>query len=155
MRNYKTDPYYNFTPEALIEQFASQYEYEYGRKKVLEIVNKVQNSEKISQYLMDLLINRINPSPKGLEMIMNTMNYFMFSKEETLCLGGLFCFIQWRNSFFSINDFSLEETEEIDLEKFTPICAQFIRICERNKYNKSDNFFLRFERKINQVLRGY
>ena len=153
MKYQSSDPYYSFTPEALIEHFASHYEFEYGGKKIIEIVEKVESSEKIRDYLIQILREGVSPSPKGLELVMNTNNYFMFSKEETLCLGGLICFLKWRNLFFAQNDFDVFGTEEIDLIKFTPICAEFIRLCERNKYNKSDNFFLRFQKKINLLNR--
>lgn len=142
-----------FTPEAIATQFMEQYQFEYGEKKVTEIVRKVEYSGKVQQYLNNILSEDIKPSAKGLEKVMNSMSYFMFSKEETLCLGGLACFILWRNRWMiknNIND--VFEQEAID-EALVSICVQFINNCSTNKYNKNNNFFLRFEIRIGNIAR--
>lgn len=142
-----------FTPEALTNQFMEQYQYEYGQKKVIEIVRKVDDSEKVNSYLSSILTDNIRPSAKGLETLMNTISYFMFSKEETLCLGGLATFILWRNKFMiRENIYDAIEQEIIDRD-LTPICVSLINNCSINKYNKSDNFFLRFEKRIFKIAR--
>ena len=137
-----------FTPEALAGEFAELYKFEYGEKKVIEIIRKVENSEKVQQYLNNILSQGIKPSAKGLEALMNTISYFMFSKEETLCLGGLSCFILWRNQWMILNEVrDVIGQESID-EQLVPICVDLINNCSTNKYNKADNFFLRFQRRI-------
>lgn len=142
-----------FTPEALSTQFMEQYQFEYGEKKVIEIVRKVEESKNARDYLNNLLSENIKPSAKGLEVLMNTISYFMFSKEETLCLGGLACFVMWRNLWMNYNNISdIIEQETID-EEFVKICVQFINNCSTNKYNKSDNFFTRFQRRIGNIAR--
>lgn len=142
-----------FTPEALATQFMEQYQFEYGEKKVLEIVRKVEYSEKVQQYLNSILSEDIKPSAKGLERVMNSMSYFMFSKEETLCLGGLACFILWRNRWMIKNNiYDVLEQEAID-ETLISTCVQFIDNCSTNKYNKNNNFFMRFERRIVDIAR--
>jgi len=142
-----------FTPEALASQFMEQYKYEYGEKKVIEIIRKVESSDKVNEYLYNILSGNIKPSAKGLETLMNTISYFMFSKEETLCLGGLVTFILWRNRFMNENNiFDPIEQEYID-HQLTDICVRLIENCSVNKYNKFDNFFLRFQKRINKLVR--
>ena len=140
-----------FTPEALSSQFMVQYQFEYGEKKVIEIVRKVEGAKNVQDYLNRLLSEKIKPSAKGLEVLMNTISYFTFSKEETLCLGGLACFMMWRNRWMYYNDISdLMEEEAIDKE-LVIICVQLINNCSANKYNKLDNFFARFQRRIGNI----
>jgi len=142
-----------FTPEGLSKQFMEQYQFEYGEKKVIEIVRKVEGAKSVQDYLNGLLSKNIKPSAKGLEILMNTISYFTFSKEETLCLGGLACFVMWRNQWMYHNNISdIIEQEAIDEELIT-ICVQLINSCSQNKYNKSDNFFTRFRRRIGNIAR--
>jgi hypothetical protein len=137
-----------FTPEALSTQFMELYQYEYGEKKIIEIIHNVENNEKIQQYLNNILNNDFKPTAKELEILMNTVSYFMFSKEETLCLGALATFVLWRNRWMIKNNiWDVLEQEEID-NKLIEICVQLIDNCKVNKYNKLNNFFIRFERKI-------
>jgi stage III sporulation protein SpoIIIAA len=137
-----------FTPEALSTQFMELYQYEYGEKKIIEIIHNVENNEKIQQYLNNILNNDLKPTAKDLEILMNTVSYFMFSKEETLCLGALATFVLWRNRWMIKNHIrDVLEQEEID-NTLIDICVQLIDNCKVNKYNKYNNFFIRFERKI-------
>ncbi|MCA6422435.1 MAG: hypothetical protein IM568_06420 [Flavobacterium sp.] len=137
-----------FTPEALSTQFMELYQYEYGEKKIIEIIHNVENNEKIQQYLNNILNNDLKPTAKELEILMNTVSYFMFSKEETLCLGALATFVLWRNRWMIQNNiWDVLEQEEID-NTLIEICVQLIDNCKVNKYNKLNNFFIRFERKI-------
>lgn len=137
-----------FTPEALSTQFMELYQYEYGEKKIIEIIHIVENNDKIQKYINSNLINDLKPTAKELEILMNTVSYFMFSKEETLCLGGLVTFVLWRNRWMIKNNiWDVLEQEEID-NKLIEICVQLIDNCKVNKYNKFNNFFIRFERKI-------
>ena len=137
-----------FTPEALSTQFMELYQYEYGERKIIEIIYNVENNEKIQQYLNNILNNDLKPTAKELEILMNTVSYFMFSKEETLCLGSLATFVLWRNRWMIKNNiWDVLEQEEID-NTLIEICVQLIDNCKVNKYNKLNNFFIRFERKI-------
>ena len=84
---------------------------------------------------------------------MNTINYFLFSKEETLCLGGLATFILWRDRFMSkerVSDVLKQEKNDLLL---TPVCSELIYNCSVNKINQSDNFFLRFQKRIIRIVR--
>jgi hypothetical protein len=142
-----------FTPDALATEFMEQYKFEYGEKKVIEIIRKVENSDKVQQYLANILYNDIKPSPKGLETVMNTMSYFMFSREETLCLGGLACFIMWRNRWMIKNNiFDAREQNFID-KTLVHICVEYVDDRSKCKYNINNNFFFRFQRRIGNIAR--
>lgn len=137
-----------FNPEALSTQFMELYQYEYGEKKIIEIIHNVENNKKIQQYLNNNLNNDLKPTAKELEILMNTVSYFMFSKEETICLGALATFVLWRNRWMIKNEiWDVLEQEKID-NTLIDICVQIIDNCKVNKYNKYNNFFIRFERKI-------
>ncbi len=142
-----------FTSVALADVFFEQYKYEYGERKTVEIIHKVEDSEKVQNYLQSIILRDIKPSAKGLETLMNTISYFMFSKEETLCLGGLACFVLWRNKWMIHNDV-FDALEQIEIDKtHVDICIELINNCSTNKYNKYNNFFYRFQTKIVQICR--
>ena len=139
----------NFTSDALANIFLEQYQFEIGEKKCIEIVRKVEDSEKVNQYIKNIINGDLKPSPKGLMILMNTISYFMFAKEETLCLGGLATFSLWKSHCGAIKNYF----DDGNLED-ARICADFIMECSKNKYNKSDNFFTRFFRKIDEIGRN-
>lgn len=152
--NYDTIKHMNlFTPDALANEYIEQYAYEHGQKKAIKIIRKVEDSVKVKHYLNSIVHDTLKPSAKGLETLMNTINYFMFSKEETLCLGGLATFVLWRDRFMSKERVSdVLEQEKID-HLLTPICSELIYNCSVNKINQSDNFFLRFQKRIIRIVR--
>ena len=152
--NYDTIKHMNlFTPNALANEYIEQYAYEYGQKKVIKIIRKVEDSVKVKHYLNSIVHDSLKPSAKGLETLMNTINYFLFSKEETLCLGGLATFVLWRDRFMSkerVSDVLKQEKNDLLL---TPVCSELIYNCSVNKINQSDNFFLRFQKRIIRIVR--
>lgn len=152
--NHNTINYMNlFMPDALVSEYIEQYVYEYGEKKTREIIRKVEDSPIVKNYLNSIVHDTLKPSAKGLETLMNTINYFMFSKEETLCLGGLSTFVLWRDRFMFNESFSdALEKEKID-HLLTPICSELIYNCSVNKINRSNNFFLRFQKRIIKIVK--
>ncbi len=152
--DYNIIKYMNFfTPDGLANEFMGLYQFEFGRKKVIEIVRKIEDSDQVNEYLTGILKKNIKPSAKGLEVLMNTITYFMFSKKETLCLGGLTTFILWRNNYMiKENICDVFTQEEID-HTLTLICSDLINNCSKNKYNKIDNFFIRFGKRIVEIAR--
>lgn len=135
---------HQFTPDALAEIYLEQFKYEYGEKKLREVIQKIEDSEKVSNYISAMLHRNLNPTAKEVEVLMNSIPYFMFSKEETLCLGGLATIIIWKNKWIIHNDFPDEEALKVLESKVTVLCATLISNCSQNKYNKAENFFLRF-----------
>lgn len=139
----------NFTSEALVNVFFEQYQFEFGEKKCIEIVRKIEDSDKVNLYFKNIINGDLKPSAKRLMILMNTISYFMFAKEETLCMGGLTTFSLWKTHIVSIKNNYDDENEED-----TRICADFIMESSKNKYSKTDNFFTRFFRKIDEIGRN-
>ena len=133
-------PTYNtmliFTADALIDVFAKQYVFEKSERKAQEVFQKIQTSKIINDYISFMYqMDRI-PNPNELQKIMNSVTYFMFSKAETLCLGGLCTVLLWQGRC------------DPDEEKFTgdeivKLCADFIVDISKTKVNVGDNFFRR------------
>jgi hypothetical protein len=155
MKTFTSIVIQNFTADALTEVYIDIYKYEYGEKKAREVIAKIEGSNKINQYISALLIKNVTPSVKGIQTLMNSIAYFIFSKEETLCLGGLATIILWRNMWIIHNDVSDNETiiEDFDSRVVT-ICIALIEDCSKNKFNKGDSFFTKFYRKIDQIGRS-
>jgi hypothetical protein len=133
-------------PEVLPMLFLEQYQFEFGEKKSLEIAEKIQSSEKVFLYINQMLMAKLNPAPKDLILLMNSIPYFMFAKEETLCLGGLIVLSKWMSNTFDINNLYGSNAAAI-----TKICADFIIECNENKYKKSNNMFTRLFDKIGMI----
>ena len=133
-----------FHPDGLGNRFYDQFVLEYGEKKMAELSKVVKNSDKVSQYINYLISNNRKPGSYGLQLLMNSISYFAFSKEETLCMGALGVFIIWKAEYiYSLEINDILEQEEIE-NQLTSIIANLIWDCSINKYNKFDNFFIRF-----------
>lgn len=140
-----------FSPDGLTEMYLEQFKYDFGEKKLKEVVQKVEDSPKINSFIIACLQHNITPTAKEIEILMNTISYFMFSKEETLCLGGLATIVLWQNKWIIHNGFADDNMIEQFGKKVTDICVNLISSCSQNKYNKYDNFFLRFLSKIDRI----
>lgn len=143
----------HFSPDALTEIYLEQYKYEFGEKKLREVIEKIEYSPKVNDFITTLIQRNFNPKAKEIEILMNTISYFMFSKEETLCLGGLATIVLWQNKRIIYNGVQNEEENNEFENKVTQICVSLISNCSQNKYNKSNNFFQRFIKKINIIGR--
>ena len=135
-----------FTPEALIDVYSNKYIFEHGEKKLAEVVQKVESSPTAIQFINFHLQNGRIPAPKDLQLILNTMRYFMFSKAETLCLGGLAIILLLKMKKDMLNDTYLEED-------VVECCAQFILDISKTKTNFRENFFGRFFSEIDRIGR--
>ena len=135
-----------FEPSSLIDIFCKEYIKEYGENKATEIIHKIVDSDKVNYYINQISTENIKPSPQGLGALLNTITYFIFSKAETLCMGGLFTLYRWRASVDPFNEiFSDDEIVEI--------CADYIILCSRLKMFKSSNIFQHFFNRIDQIGR--
>lgn len=127
-----------FKANKLLEEFSEQYVIENGKDKFDKLGEVIKNSEEVKNYITHLKSKAIKPSSDDLQYIMNTHKYFRWSKEETVCLGGLATILIWSYSGAD------EEKDEIVVK----IMAKFIDHCSKLKYNQFDNFFHRFYRKL-------
>ena len=135
----------NFGPQKLFEEFAQQYIIEYGNKKFEKIASIIKTSENINVYINNVIENNSYPNADDLQYVMNTHTYFMWSKEETLCLGALGVILRWSGSIYE--GYSKEQDE---LE--TMAMAKMIDKCSRLKYNQFNSFFDRFFRRLRLII---
>ena len=135
-----------FSPDALIDIYAQQYSYEKSPRKLEEVMHKIEDSTKANGYVSVLAQQNKKPNPKDVQLLMNSITYFMFSKAETLCMGGLATILLWKvRTNFQKEKFSDDEIVEI--------CADFIVDISKTKANISDNFFRRFFNEIDKIGR--
>jgi hypothetical protein len=133
-----------FGPQKLFEEFAQQYIIEYGNAKFEKIASIVRSSPNIDIYINNVISNNSYPKADDLQYVMNTHSYFMWSKEESLCLGALGVILRWSGTIYDGYD---EEKERIEIMAM----AKLIDNCSRLKYNKINNFFDRFYRRLRLI----
>ncbi len=137
-----------FEPGRLCNIFCEEFIKEYGENKSKEIVYKIEDSEKVIYYLDQILNKNIKPSPEGLGTLLNTITYFIFSKAETLCMGGLAIMTRWKVR--AIDD---KYNDIFSKDEIVEICADFIILCSKLKMFKSSNTFQHFFNRIDQIGR--
>ncbi len=133
-----------FGANMLSDLFMKQYIFEYGEQKFQKIVRIVNTSQKITDYINNVVNSSITPSPEGLQKLLNSHSYFLFAKEETICIGCLGVVTKWESEIFE--GFSIENDELL-----TELKAKLILHCYKLKYNQSDNTFNRFFKKLREI----
>lgn len=133
-----------FAPSMLFEQFVLQYSFEHGELKVHKMAIIIKASDKINHYLNYIVHNSLTPSPEGLQKLLNSHSYFLFAKEETICVGCLAVVDIWSGKTYT--GFNQEKEDLV-----TIIMANVIMHCKKLKYNQSDNFFSRFFRRLKDI----
>jgi hypothetical protein len=133
-----------FGPQKLFEEFAQQYIIEYGNTKFEKVASIVKSSDKIDSYINTVIINSSSPNADDLQCVMNSHTFFMWSKEETLCLGALGVILRWSGSIY---DGYSKEQDELE----TRAMAKLIDKCSRLKYNQVNSFFDRFYRRLRLI----
>lgn len=130
-----------FAPDGLLETYFETYSYENSEKKTQEVVTKVETSSKLTQYMLFLLEKERKPQPQELLAAINSITFFILSKAETICLGGLVFHHLWQNKvdpFFDV----------LDEQETTDMYINFILECQKMKLTVSKSFFDRYFRKI-------
>jgi hypothetical protein len=130
-----------FSPEKIFTEFAQQYIIENGKDKFEQLSNIVRYSTSIRYYLERLLLESKRPRFDELQKIINSHNYFLWSKEETVCMAGLEIIIRWSDE--KVQNLDSEEEEIIKV-----LMINMIDECSRLKYNKFENFFKRYYRRM-------
>jgi len=133
-----------FHVERLTEIFLQRVYTEYGSLKLREINAKITQSRKVLNYLETVGANFYRPTSKGILSVLNNIPYFMFSKGETLCVGGLLILQLWNVEFNQ--DFPILTDEEV-----TAVCANLILECYKIKLQKADSLFSRFFTEIREI----
>lgn len=119
-----------FSSEDLIVLYLGLYNQEYGNKKGVEILSKIQSSNKISEFITRLRIEKLSPGNDGFITIVNSIPYFLFSKGETLGYGSLFAIQQWIEQ-------SSNDTFQLDKNTIHRIIVETIYRALRTKINLS------------------
>lgn len=133
-----------FSAQKLFEEFAQQYIIEFGYSKFEKVAEIVKSSDNIKTYIDNVINNFSEPTTENLQYVMNTHTFFMWAKEETVCLGAMSVILMWSDSNYEIFD-----KEQAIIE--TTIMAKLIDKCSRLKYNQFNSFFDRFYRRLRLI----
>lgn len=136
--------YLNFSPKKLFDEFAEQYVVDYGKSKFEKIAEVVHSSVNIKIYIQNVIDNKSTPNAENIQYVLNTHKFFLFAKEETICLSGLSIILKWSGLQFMGND---KEHEKLVVK----IMAQLIDKCAKLKYNQFNSFFQKFDRRLRLI----
>lgn len=129
-------------PNELIEMYFDIYLNLFGELKSKEIADKINDSQKVNDYLNNLKISGKSPSAVEIGGLLMSIRSLLFAKPETICLSGLFLLLKW-NNYRRYNDEMVYDPEEV-----SHICAEFINYCSKMKFNRTDSCFTRL---FNQI----
>lgn len=136
-------------PDYLFNAFLEVYAYDYGEKKVNEIGMKIRQTQHTEGYIVHIVQNFQKPTPKEILAVLNGVPFFLFSKAQTLCVGGLVIIYTWygetRFGFEVANKYGDEFNFADDVAK---LMADFIVECSNLKLNIGVNFFDMFWKKV-------
>jgi len=83
------------TYEELLEDYLETFAIEFGKRKYEKVFRKVQTSSKISNLIYLSNQKMIVPNKNDFLYSLNEIPFFIFSKAETLALGGLLGLERW------------------------------------------------------------
>lgn len=137
----------SFCSEDLILFYLGLYNQEYGNKKGLEILSKIDSSKRVHEFITKLRVEELSPGDFGFITVVNSLPYFFFSKGETLGYGAIFAIQQWitesSNDMFQLDDSTIHR-----------IIVETILRAESTKVNLSGNitfFHKYFNILVNQL----
>jgi len=136
----------NFVNGRLEDLFYLKYEKEYGSVKAREVFTKVKTSKKIETYLVTVGNRFGRPTCQGILSQLSTIPYFIFRNGETLCMAAIFVLTDWRQLFN-------QECYILTEEEVTRVAVDIISYCSKSKFNKTDNFFIKFYTDIDELGR--
>lgn len=130
MMNRKQIIFFSF--DELIKLYLGLYFQEYGKKKGVEVISKIQTSKKIQVFITRIRIEKLNPGDAGFITMVNSIPYFLFSKGETLGAGALLSIQQWIDQT-SMDTFKLNDST------IHSMIVETIFRAEKTKVNLSGN----------------
>ncbi len=114
-----------------------------------EIAMKIRQTQHTEGYIVHIVQNFQKPTPKEISTVLNDVPFFIFSKEQTLCVGGLVIIYTWygetRFGFEVANKYGNELNFADDVGK---LMADFIVRCSNIKLNIGANIFDKFWKKV-------
>ena len=128
-----------FTAIQLIDFYSERYVYEFGEKKLIEVVSKIMDSDKAKNLMSQCYRLGLFPTSKEVTGHINTIPYFLFAKAETLCLGSLTVI-----GFLEREIENEQHFAKIWGKEHTPLIINIINDCNNLKINRGDSFFSRF-----------
>jgi len=133
-------------PDTLTNIFLTQYIHDFGEKKAKEVISKVQKSEKVQDHIRYLIQTDQAPTDVSIGAVLHAIPFFILSKPETLCLGGLVFTNLWKELIVdTYNNHPLEGRLRIMKQQAAgKICSDYIVKCSTMKMKKVDTFFSRF-----------
>jgi len=136
--NFKKLPF-----EVVNDIIGTQYIFENGEAKTIEIMKKLANSQKVTDLSMRMRVAGDIVSPNDLLYFVNGLSFFLFSKSETVCIAAI-----------SIAMFRFKEYGELTTNTMNGdivgYLMEIVNRCERMKFNKSDTFYTRVYGKLLQ-----
>lgn len=132
-------------PDTLTNIFLTQYIHDFGEKKAKEVISKVQKSEKVQGHIRYLIQTDQPPTDVSIGSVLHTIPFFILSKPETLCLGGLVFINLWKEKIVDTYDGPFEEAFEIlKLKLAGQVCSDYLVRCSRMKLTKVETCFTKF-----------
>jgi hypothetical protein len=133
-------------PWTTIQIFKDNYIYHHGEKKALEVLNTVESSDRIFRFINEASKDNQVPSSKTIELLMNSVSYFMLSRAETLCLGGLFTYKLWYNKTGQLVELDYSDDDFLLYE-----LANLIVNCSEQKFTSKGNVFIDFFNNVHKL----
>lgn len=110
MRKHKTFSVRSYsTLQDLLIDFAQKYSDEFGTSKFNNIYGKVSKSKKVERLIKNAERKNLVPNQKDYLHCLNEIPYFIFSKAETLALGGLFAMAKWNDECNQVNQLANDQ----------------------------------------------
>lgn len=139
-------------PDTLTNIFLTQYIHDLGEKKAKEVIFKVQKSEKVQDHIRYLIQIDQPPNDISIGAVLHGIQFFILSKPETLCLGGLVFINLWKEIIVDTYNGPFEEAFGIlKLKLAGQVCSDYIIRCSRMKLTKTDTCFTKFFDEIKGV----
>ncbi len=86
---------YDFDYQSAIESYTTDFQTKFGRQKFDKIHRKIQTSKKVSSLIYLSGQQMLVPNEKDILYCLNEIPYFIFSKADTLAIGGLLSLQRW------------------------------------------------------------
>ncbi|WP_028890803.1 hypothetical protein [Tenacibaculum sp. 47A_GOM-205m] len=82
--------------DEMIDLIVELFKKEYGERKFLKILSKIQSSNKVSKLIEEASKQNVVPNQKDYLYCINTIPFFIFSSGQTQSLGAILALELWR-----------------------------------------------------------
>ena|ERR1700761_2788085 len=88
----------NLSFDKLIDLVTKDYYDEYGEYRIQEIFTKLEKSNRIQEYI-DSRTCTSSPNAKEIISLLNTIPFFIFSRQQSKCVAALHILLMWENRY--------------------------------------------------------